>query len=132
MDYEYTPSEIGLKIKSVSSMAKCISIIRKYTPVSMSEIRGAIDNSNFIFSSSILDDSGIKKIRKCHDELVKAGCTVEIFENDEIISRELISNLINSHKRIEQEVQEQIDAEVTAEEAAEMHPAKPRKPIQEF
>lgn len=132
MDYEYTPSEIGLKVKSVSSMAKCISIIRKYNPVSMSEIRGAIDNNNFIFSSSILDDSGIKKIRKCHDELVKAGCTVEIFENDEIISRELISNLINSHRQIEQEVQEQIDAEIAAEEAAALYPPRHHKPIQEF
>ena len=132
MDYEYTPSEIGLKIKSVSSMAKCISIIRKYNPVSMSEIRGAIDNSNFIFSASVLNDSGIKKIRKCYDELVKVGCTVEIYENDEIISRDLISNLIDSHKQIEQEVQEQIDAEIAAEEAAEMHPTKTHRPIQEF
>ena len=45
----YMEDKIGLVVKSVSSMAKCISIIRKYNPISMAEIRNAIDNGQFVF-----------------------------------------------------------------------------------
>lgn len=38
----YPEDRIGLVIKSADSVAKCISIIRKYNPVSMSEIKTAM------------------------------------------------------------------------------------------
>lgn len=117
MDYDYTPSEIGLKIASTTSMATCVSIIRKYNPVSMAEIKDIIDSNKYVLTSSVIDDSGMKKIKKCYDELIRSGATVEIYERDEIITPELVSNIINTNLQINLEVQAQIDAEVAAEEA---------------
>ncbi|OQA25362.1 MAG: hypothetical protein BWY61_01019 [Firmicutes bacterium ADurb.Bin354] len=43
MDFEV--GIIGLKIKSAGSIAKCIAIIRKYNPISMAEIKNAIEKT---------------------------------------------------------------------------------------
>ena len=115
MDFEFTPGNISIKIKSTSSMAKAISIIRKYNPVSMSEIKTAIESGKYVLEHSVLSTSGIRATRKCYDELIKAGSEVEIYERDRLISREILSNLINSHRQTEREVRAQIDAEVAAE-----------------
>ena len=55
-------------------------------------------------------------IRKCYDQLTKAGITVEIYEHDELTTREFISNLIDTYREIEEETQAMIDAEVADEE----------------
>ncbi len=114
MDYEYTVGILGLKIKSTSSMAKCISIVRKYNPVSMADIKSAIESSRYIFTTTVISHSGVRKLSKCYDELVKSGADVEIFERDKPITRELISNLISSHRHTDCEVRAQVDAEVAA------------------
>ncbi len=119
MDYIYTPGIIGIKIQTTTSMAKCISIIRKYNPVSMGEIKSAIELREYVLTSSTIDSPGIRKIRKCYDELEKAGIDAEIYERDELISREIISNLIQSHRQTEKEVRAQVDAEVAGESVDE-------------
>jgi hypothetical protein len=116
MDYEYTVGILGLKIKSTSSMAKCISIVRKYNPISMADIKSTIESGNYIFTTTVISHSGVRTLRKCYDELVKSGADVEIFERGKPITRELVSNLISSHRQTEREVRAQVDAEVAAEE----------------
>ena len=88
MDY-FTDYRIGLVLKSYDSVAKCISIIRKYTPASIAEIKSAIDTGDFVFCC-------------------------EIYEDGRLTTREFISNLLNSYHEIEKETQDQIDAEVAA------------------
>ena len=114
MDY-FTDYKIGLVLKSYDSVAKCISIIRKYTPASIAEIKSAIDTGDFVFCCEYTSDSGVRKVRRCYDELVKTGATVEIYEDGRLTTREFISNLLNSYHEIEKETQDQIDAEVAAE-----------------
>ncbi len=114
MDH-YPEDRIGLVIISANSVAKCISIIRKYNPVSMSEIKTAIEKKAFVFDCDYDNDSGVRKVRGCYDELVKAGATVEIYEDGDLTTREFISNLLNSYREIDEEIQDQIDAEVAAE-----------------
>ena len=109
---EYNVGEIGLKIKSTPSVAKTISIIRKYNPVSMAEIKSAIEENRYIITCSYISHPGVRIIRKCYDELTKNGATVEIYEHNRISSREFISNLINSHYHTEREVADQIKKEV--------------------
>ncbi len=111
----YPEDRIGLVIKSADSVAKCISIIRKYNPISMSEIKTAIERKAFVFDSDYTNDSGVRKVRRCYDELVKAGAIVEIYEDGDLTTREFISNLLNSYREIDKEIQNQIDAEVVAE-----------------
>ena len=106
---------IGLVIKSADSTAKLISIIRKYNHVSMAEIKKSIESGDFVFDCDYTSDSGIRKVRRCYDELVKAGAIVEIYEDGDLTTREFISNLIDTYQEIEEETQEMIDAEVAAE-----------------
>ncbi len=115
MEYEYTVGILGLKIKSTPSMAKCISIVRKYNPVSMADIKSFIESGDYILTTTVINDSGVKVLRKCYDELVKNGSEVEIFERDKPITRELLSNLISFNRHIDREIQAQVDAEVAAE-----------------
>ena len=115
MDYNFKPGEIGLIIRNVPSMAKCISIVRKYNAISMAEIKSTIESGGYILTCSYISHPGVRKIRKCYDELTKAGIEVEIYEHDRLTTREMISNLISSHRQTDREVQEQIDAEVEAE-----------------
>jgi len=111
----YPEDRIGLVIKSADSVAKCISIIRKYNPISMVEIKSAIENKTFVFDCDYTNDSGVRKVRRCFDELVKTGATVEIYEDGDLTTREFISNLLNSYQEIDKEIQDQIDAEVETE-----------------
>ena len=97
-------------------MAKCISILRKYNPVSMSEIKKAIETNEYVLSCRYTDDSGLRKIRRCYDELKKSGIVAEIYEHDELTTREFISNLLNTYREIEAETEAMIDAEVAEDE----------------
>ena len=78
MDYEYTVGVLGLKVKSAPSIAKCISIVRKYNPISMAEIKGAIESGDYVFTTTVISHPGVKTLKKCYDELVKSGVEMEI------------------------------------------------------
>ena len=106
---------IGLIVKKPGNMAKCISILRKYTKTSIAEIKNAIDSGHYVFGCEYTSTPGIRKVRRCYDELIKNGATVEIYEDVELTSRKFISNLIESYQEIEQETQDMIDTEVESE-----------------
>lgn len=116
MDYEFTPGYVGIKIKTTPSIAKSILIIRNYTPASIAEIKTAIESNEYVLTCRYTSHPGIRKIKKCYDELVNAGNEVEIYEHDRLASRELLLNLMASHRQTDREVQAQVDAEVAAEE----------------
>ena len=112
---QYPEDRIGLVITSVGSLAKCISILRKYNPIAISAIKAAIENKTFVFDCDYFDDDGVRKVRRCYDELIKAGAKVEIYQDGYLSNRVFISNLLESYREIEEEVQAEIDAEVAAE-----------------
>ena len=116
MEYIFTPGMIGLVIRSTPSMAKSIAIIRKYNPVAMSEIKKAIESGDYVLTCEYSDESGVRKIRRCYDQLTKAGMSVEIYEHERLTSREILTNLIQSHRQTEREVRAQVEAEAAAEE----------------
>ena len=82
---------------------------------SMSEIKTAMESKSFVFDCDYTNNSGVRKVRRCFDELVKAGAAVEIYEDGDLTTRDFISNLLNSYQEIDREIQDQIDAEVAAE-----------------
>ena len=107
----------GIKVKSYNSIAQVISILRKYNPVSMAEIKSNIERDKVVFEQDYISHSGVRKVRKCYDELTKAGAVCEIIDEDEeIISREILSNLIESHYITEKEVYSQIEEEAEDED----------------
>ena len=76
---------IALKVKTYSSIAKVISIIRKYSSLS---------------------------IRRCYDELLKAGIECDIYDEDEeVISRQIVSNWIETLRGVEKDTMAQMAAE---------------------
>ena len=107
---------IYLKITKYDSIAKCVSILRKYTSASMGEIKSAIESNDFVYHSKHVSHPGVKKLAKCYDELTAAGIEVEIYELGLLTSREIIGNLIQSHKQTEKEVEEQIELELAEED----------------
>jgi hypothetical protein len=111
----FTDYRIGLIMQPNESSAKYISIIRKYNPGSISDIKSAIANREYVVFCEYTSDSGIRKVRRCYDELKKAGAEVEIYENGSITTREYISNLIGTYSEIDAETQTLIDAEVEAD-----------------
>lgn len=116
---EYTISEIGLKAKKASSMAKTVSIIRKYNKKSMSDIVNAIKSDDYVLKCTVLSHSGVIMIRKCYDELIKVGAEVKIYECDEPTTRELISNLINSHRQTDHEIDLLVEEETMQDDEEE-------------
>ena len=107
---------LGLKIVKYDSLSACIIILRKYRNDSMSDIKKDIETNDFIFACDYIDDDELLEMIKCYDELVDAGCSVEIYDLGRIGSRELLCNLHESHVQIAKEVEEEIDAEVGDDE----------------
>ncbi|MBP5655357.1 MAG: hypothetical protein J6X33_07555 [Clostridiales bacterium] len=105
---------VGIKISSESPIAKCVSIIREIEPdLSISDIRTAIDNNEYVLSYDYTDEKGIKNIVKCYEELEKLGIKARLYELDnEECSIELIKNL----DKMYDEISDDIDAEMEAED----------------
>ena len=97
------------------ALSKCISIIRNYRNDSMGVIRSEIESNDFIFVCDFTDTPGIKRLLKCHDDLAKVGCTLSIQDGDEVVSREIILNILKMHEEIDEETIAEIDAEIDAE-----------------
>lgn len=108
---------IALKVKTYSSIAKVISIIRKYSSISMGEIKFAVEHNQFILEVDCLSISGIRKLRRCYDELLKAGIECDIYDEDEeVISRQIVSNWIETLRGIEKDTMTQMAAEADDDE----------------
>ena len=99
---------VGLKIRPGDSLAKGISIVRKYKNAPIGEIKREIQENEYVLVYSRIDDRGLKQIIKCYKELTKAGLKAELFEgNDEPTTLELLMNLDNTYD----EISDEIDAE---------------------
>ena len=99
---------VGLKIRPGDSLAKGISIVRKYKNAPIGEIKREIQENEYVLVYSRIDDRGLKQIIKCYKELTKEGLKAELFEgNDEPTTLELLKNLDNTYD----EISDDIDAE---------------------
>lgn len=90
---------------------KHISIARKNTNMSISEIKELINNNDFILSYNLLEIDELLKMRKIVRLLLDAGAKVHIFEENREVSIQFLDNLIESHLdtvRYLEEVDEQM------------------------
>ena len=103
---------MALKVKSYTSIAKVISIIRKYSSISMGDIKSAIEHNQYILEVDCFSISGIRKLRRCYDELLKAGIECDVYDEDEeVISRQIVSNWIETLRGVEKDTMAQMTAE---------------------
>jgi len=104
---------VGIKIPKGTSIAKCVSIIKKIEPsLSISDINSRINNNEYVLSYDYTDNDGIKKIISCYEQLINLGINPTLFElDDEECSIELIKNLDNMYDEISDEINAEIENE---------------------
>lgn len=100
---------IGIKIKSNDKIAKCISIIRKYTNLSIGEIKAKIINNEYVMVCGYTDEDGIKSIVEAYKEVTSLGVDAVIYEHDRVTTIDFLINLIDMYGDIEKDMQEMDD-----------------------
>ena len=100
---------IGIKIKSNDKIAKCISIIRKYTNLSIGEIKAKIINNEYVMVCGYTDEDGIKSIVEAYKEVTSLGVDAVIYEHDRVTTIDFLINLIDMYVDIERDMQEMDD-----------------------
>lgn len=100
---------IGIKIKSNDKIAKCISIIRKYTNLSIGEIKAKIINNEYVMICGYTDEDGIKSIVEAYKEVTSLGVDAVIYEHDRVTTIDFLINLIDMYGDIERDMQEMDD-----------------------
>lgn len=98
--------KIGIKIKSNNKIAKCISSMRKYTNLSISEIKDKIMNNEYVMLCGYTDEDGIKNIVKAYKEITTLGVDAVIYEHERVTTVEFLMNLIGMYGDIERDIQE--------------------------
>lgn len=100
---------IGIKIKSNDKIAKCISIIRKYTNLSIGEIKAKIINNEYVMVCGYTDEDGIKSIVEAYKEVTSLGVDAVIYKHDRVTTIDFLINLIDMYGDIERDMQEMDD-----------------------
>lgn len=97
---------IGIKIKSNDKIAKCIGIIRKYTNISIGEMKAKIINNEYVMVCGYTDEDGIKSIVEAYKEVTILGVDAVIYEHDRVTTVDFLINLMDMHGDIERDMQE--------------------------
>ena len=104
---------VGIKVPKDSPIPKCVSVIRKLEPsTAISEISSRIKYDEYVFSCDYVDDSGIKKIIKCYEELTRLGIVSNIYEQGRETNIQFIHNLNQTYEEIGEEIEAEIEDEL--------------------
>ena len=102
---------MNIQIEKDTNEVKYISILRKNTDKSISEIKELLNNNDFILSYDLLEIDELLEMKRIVSLLLEAGAKVHIFEENREVSIEFLDNIIDSHldtKRYLEEVDEQM------------------------
>lgn len=105
-DRSNSMDKIGIKIVPNNKLIKGISSIRKYTDLSIKDIKDKIMNREYVMSCGYTEEDGIKRIVEAYKEITGFGVEVEIYEHNRITTLEFLLNLINMYEDIERDMQE--------------------------
>ncbi|MCC5803783.1 hypothetical protein [Rossellomorea vietnamensis] len=100
-------AKINIQIEKDTNEVKYITILRKNTNKSISEIKELL-NSDYILSYNLIDIDELLEMKKIVRLLSKAGAKVHVFEEDRKVSIEFLDNVIESHLDTER-YQEEVD-----------------------
>lgn len=90
-------AKMKLKIEKDTNEIKYISILRKYTNMSISKIMRILNNNDFILSFNLLDIDELLEMKKIVNLLLSSGAKVHIFEENREVSFEFLEDLIDSY-----------------------------------
>ena len=91
---------IGIKLPTGMVSAKCVSIVRRHTPLSISEIREAAESDDYIMVFDGALEEGPRKIVALYDELHANGIQARAFDFDESCDIEIIRNMTELYRDI--------------------------------
>lgn len=103
---------VAIKISKTAFSAQIVKIVRKYTDISISDIKKRINNQEFIMSCDHIDDEMIKQIINLYRELSKEDVPCLLYENDRETTCEILENLLQMHKEIDEEIERENEREV--------------------
>lgn len=104
-------AKMNIKIEKDTNEVKYISVFRKRTNKSISEIKELINDNDFILSYNLLDIDELLEMKQVVSLLLAAGAKVHIFEDNREVNVEFLDNIIESHldtERYLEEVDEQM------------------------
>ena len=104
-------AKINIKIEKDADEVKYISILRKNTNKSISEIKELLNNNDFILSYNLFEIDELLEMKKIVSLLLAANAKVHMFEEKREVSIEFLDHLIESHldtERYLEEVDEQM------------------------
>ena len=107
---------VGIKLSDNNFSASCAKVIRKYKNISISEVKDAVVNNDYLFSCDYIDEEGIKIVLKINKELNENGLSCKLFEHDVPTTVEFLSNLVSTYEGINEEVEEVMNNEALASE----------------
>ena len=114
-------SKYELKIKTEGTGTKVISILQKFDPsLSIGEIRKRMQEDDFVVKYDLLhwdvteEMAGIDRITKFEgliQSLEDCGAKIEIYSNEEPVSKDFFENSMQMLREIADEVDEDMDRE---------------------
>ena len=102
---------IGLKVKTNTQLAVCIKVLRRYTKLSMGEIKEKINNGDYVYECSYIDSEGINEINKIYKELSESNIEADIYEHGRLTNIEFVKNLSDTYCEIDDEINRIVDEE---------------------
>lgn len=102
---------IGIKVIPANTSAKCISIFRSLSTLSIGEIRKLIENEKYVLAFRYTDVHGVETIIKCYHMLNSEGISAKLFEHDRPATIEFFNNISNLYSEIAKQGQAAYEAE---------------------
>ncbi|NPC94178.1 hypothetical protein HOO54_18600 [Bacillus sp. WMMC1349] len=105
-------AKMNMKLEKDANKNNYISILRKNTDKSISEIRELLNNNDFVLSHNLLDIDELLEMKKIVSSLLEDGAKIQIYEDNREVSIEFLDNLIESYldtERYLEEVDEQMN-----------------------
>ena len=122
---ETVMSVYAIKIRIEGNGSKVIPILRRFEPsLSIGEIRKRMQSDDFVVKYDLLhwditeEMAGIDRISKFENliqSLEEYGAQIEIYNGDELISKEFFENSMQMLREIADEVDEDMDREAAGE-----------------
>ena len=104
---------IGIKIKTKNQIPCCIKILRKFTELSVIEIKDKINNNDFVYECDYVDGDGIQKVISLYQELTAAQVETELFEHERLTNIDFLTNLSNTYNEIDSDVDKLFDEKIS-------------------
>ncbi len=99
---------VGLKIKSYSSFAVVVKIIKEYCNYPFSEIKARIDKNDYLLCFECADRFGVKKVISCYEKLTANNIEAVLYELD---NRETTIERMKSRDKMYDGISDEIDTE---------------------